>query len=48
MGGTSQMRAEYLWGWLREHRAQEVAAEAEDKGLMSELGGMERGTKDRR
>ena len=42
------MRAEHLWGWLREHQAQEAAAEAEDEGVMSELGGKERVTEDRR
>ena len=42
------MRAEHLRERLREHQAQEAAAEAEDEGVMSELGRKERVTKDRR
>ena len=42
------MRADNLWEWLREHWANEAAAEAEEEGDMSEPEGRERGTKDRR
>ena len=36
------MRAKHLWEWLQEHRAQEAAAEAEDEGVILELGGRDR------
>ena len=44
------MRVKHLWEWLQEHQEQEAlsaAEEAEDEGVMSELGGRERWTGDR-
>ena len=42
------MRAYHLRKWLREHREKESTAEAEDEGVMSEVGGRKRGTDTRR
>ena len=42
------MRVEHLREWLREHRAQRAVAEAEDEGVMSEVGWRERLTEARR
>ena len=41
------MCANHLREWLQEHWAQEVSVEAEDGGLMLELGRIGRGTEDR-
>ena len=46
--GPSRLRAEHLWDWIKEHWRQEAAVETEDEGVMLELVGRERGTKDRR
>ena len=46
--GTSQMRSDCLQELLREHRVQEAAAEEEDAGVMSKVGGRYRGTNARR
>ena len=42
------MSAKHLREWLQEHQVQESAAEVEDEGVMSELGGGKKGIKDRR